>query len=93
VAGGGHVEQVGPGILSGGAQLDEEVRPSGVQDPAMKAPVPQPCPVRLALPRHLAGLLAPLVENVHHLVHRVRLAFESIGRLAESARLTDRKTR
>jgi hypothetical protein len=68
-----------PGVLRRGAALHEEVGFPGAgidaEDPAMNAPVPQPAPVRLALPGDPAGRLPGLrVPNVDQLVHAPRLA-------------------
>src|SRR5215212_11395643 len=74
----GYVQLVRPSVLPNRVPLHEEVRPvrGGFRgcDPAVKAPVPQPHPVCLALPRDPAGLLPMRVQNVHFLIHRHRVA-------------------
>jgi hypothetical protein len=73
VPGSGNIEAPGPGVLRGGAALDEQVRPFGIfaGHPAVEAAVRETAAVGLALPRDLAGRPPELVENVEQLVHTV----------------------
>ncbi len=76
VPGGGDVEAPRPGVFRRGAALDEQVRSLGISavHPAVKAPVPEPPAVGLALPRDLTRRSPEAVEHVEQLVHAGRVA-------------------
>ncbi|QIN80328.1 hypothetical protein GBA65_19405 [Rubrobacter marinus] len=80
VPGGGHIELLRPRLLARGAPLHDEVRTiravARVHDPEVETAVPQPRPVRLALPRDSPRLRPVFVEDVDLLVHGDRLTGE-----------------